>query len=163
MKKRIMVLDDDEQIRQSLLKLLQKEDYEVVLAAEGIEALDKLERQRVDLLLLDLNLPNKSGWDVFERITSTTPLLPIIIITGREKQTELAVAAGVGALMQKPLDVSLLLKTISELLQEPPETRLKRLVGIEQSTRCFQPASAASSGANPRKRAGQPPRIAPHL
>src|SRR3974390_467660 len=45
MKKRIMVLDDDEQIRQSLLKLLQKEDYEVVLAAEGIEALDKLERQ----------------------------------------------------------------------------------------------------------------------
>jgi chemosensory pili system protein ChpA (sensor histidine kinase/response regulator) len=163
MKKRIMVLDDDEQIRQSLLKLLQKEDYEVVLAAEGIEALDKLESHSVDLLLLDLNLPNKSGWDVFERITSTSPLLPIIIITGREKQSDLAVAAGVGALMQKPLDVPLLLKTISELLQETPEKRLKRLAGIEQSTRCFQPASAALSVANSRKRERQPPGIAPHL
>jgi len=145
MNKKIMVLDDDEQIRQSLLKLLRAEGYEVVLASEGMDALDKLKRQSVDLLLLDLNLPNKSGWDVFEWITSTNPLLPIIIITGREKQSELAVAAGAGALMQKPLDVPLLLKTISELLLEPPEKGLKRLVGIEQSTRCFQPASAAPS------------------
>ncbi|HVV72726.1 MAG TPA: response regulator, partial [Verrucomicrobiae bacterium] len=98
MKKRIMVLDDDDQIRRSLLKLLQTEGYEVVLAAEGVEGLEKLEHQDVDLLLLDLNLPNKSGWDVFERATSSNPLLPIIIITGREQQSRLAVAAGVGAL-----------------------------------------------------------------
>ena len=132
-----MVLDDDEQIRQSLLKLLRAEGYEVVLAAEGTEALEKFGGDHIDLLLLDLNLPNKSGWDVFERITSTTPLLPIIIITGRERQSELAVAAGVGALMQKPLDISLLLRTISELLLESPEKRLKRLAGIEQSTAAF--------------------------
>ncbi len=140
-----MVLDDDEAIRQSLRKLLQTEGYEVVQASEGTEALNKLEHHTIDLLLLDLNLPNKSGWDVFEQITSTNPLLPIIIITGREKQSGLAVAAGVGALMQKPLDVPLLLKTISELLLETPEKRLKRLVGIEQSTRCCPPASAAAS------------------
>ena len=71
-----MVLDDDEQIRQSLLKLLQSEGYEVVLAAEGTEALDKFERDTIDLLLLDLNLPNKSGWDIFERVTSTAPCFP---------------------------------------------------------------------------------------
>jgi two-component system response regulator RegX3 len=81
MNKKIMVLDDDEQIRQSLLKLLRAEGYEVVLAAKGTEALEKFDRDHVDLLLLDLNLPNQSGWDVFERITSTNPLLPIIIIT----------------------------------------------------------------------------------
>ena len=143
--KQIMVLDDDEQIRQSLLKLLQAESYEVVLASDGTEALDKLERFHVDLLLLDLNLPNKSGWDVFERVTSANPLLPIIIITGRQKQSELAVAAGVGALMQKPLDVPLLLKTISELLLESPEKRLKRLAGVEQSTRCFKPFSTGAA------------------
>ena len=140
-----MVLDDDEQIRQSLLKLLRSEGYEVVLASEGTEALDKLERHHVDLLLLDLNLPNKSGWDVFERVTSANPLLPIIIITGRQKQSELAVAAGVGALMQKPLDVPLLLKTISDLLLESTEKRLKRLAGVEQSTRCFKPSSTGAS------------------
>lgn len=161
MNKKIMVLDDDQQIRQSLLKLLRVEGYEVVLAEDGSEALDKLERQKVDLLLLDLNLPNKSGWDVFERVTSTNPLLPIIIITGREKQSELAVAAGVGALMQKPLDVPVLLRTISELFLESPAQRLKRLAGVEQSTRCFQPASTASSVANSRKR--KQTRVAPHL
>ena len=158
-----MVLDDDEQIRQSLLKLLQKEDYEVVLAAEGTEALEKLERLTIDLLLLDLNLPNKSGWDVFERATSTNPLLPIIIITGREKQFKLAIGAGVGALMQKPLDVPLLLKTISELLLEPAEKRLKRLAGIEQSTRCFQPAPAASSVPKSFRRESRDSKATHHL
>lgn len=151
MEKTILVLDDDEPIRQSLLKLLLAEGYEVVLAAEGREALETLERRSIDLLLLDLNLPNKSGWDVFERVTSTNPLLPIIIITGRQKQSELAVAAGVGALMQKPLDVPLLLKTISELLVEPVEARLKRLAGVEQTTRCFQPAPEVSSVPKPLK------------
>jgi DNA-binding response OmpR family regulator len=157
MKKRIMVLDDDEQIRQSLQKLLKAEGYEVVLAAEGVKAFDELGRNKIDLLLLDLNLPNKSGWDIFERVTSNNPLLPIIIITGRARQSELAVAAGVGALMQKPLDVPLLLKTISELLLEPPEKRLKRLAGVEQSTRCFQPAPAAASAqSSPRGRRKEP-------
>jgi len=139
-----MVLDDDAQIRQSLQKLLKAEGYEVVLVAEGEAALVELGRDKIDLLLLDLNLPNKSGWDIFERVTSNNPLLPIIIITGRAKQSEVAVAAGVGALMQKPLDVPLLLKTISELLLEPAEKRLKRLVGVEQSTRCFQPTASAT-------------------
>ncbi|HLH52356.1 MAG TPA: response regulator [Verrucomicrobiae bacterium] len=138
MRRTIMVLDDDEHIRQSLQKLLKAEGYDVVLTAEGTGALDELVRNKVDLLLLDLNLPNESGWDIFERVTSSNPLLPIIIITGKAKQKEVAVAAGVGALMQKPLDIPLLLRTISELLVEPAEMRLKRLIGAEHSTRCFQ-------------------------
>ncbi len=149
MKKRIMVLDDDEPIRQSLLKLLRAEGYEVVLAGDGSEALEKLGRNHIDLLLLDLNLPNKSGWEIFERVTSADPLLPIIVITGKHKQSEMAAAAGVGALMEKPLDIPLLLKTIAELLAELPEKRLKRLIGVEHSTRYFRSASAAPS--NPKQ------------
>ena len=61
-------------------------------------------REKIDLLLLDLNLPLKSDWDVFERVTVLNPFLPIIIITGRDKQRDLAAAAGVSALMEKPLD-----------------------------------------------------------
>jgi len=139
-----MVLDDDEQIRQSLLKLLSTEGYEAWPVADGLEALDELDRNSIDLLLLDLNLPRKSGWDVFERVTSTNPLLPIIIITGKDEQLKMAAAAGVGALMEKPLDVPLLLKTITELLAEPPDTRLKRLVGSEHSTRYFRASSSSS-------------------
>ena len=94
-------------------------------------------REKIDLLLLDLNLPLKSGWDVFERVTALNPLLPIIIITGRDKQRDPAAAAGVSALMEKPLDVPLLLRTIAELLEEPAENRLKRLAGAEHSLRYF--------------------------
>ena len=109
MKTKILVLDDDAQIRLSLSKLLKAEGYEVLLAADGSEALDRFNPAEIDLLLLDLALPMKSGWDVFERMTSINPLLPIIIITGRDGQRDLAAAAGVGALMEKPLDVPLLL------------------------------------------------------
>ena len=145
MRKRIMVLDDDKQVRESLRKLLQAEDYEVVLAADSSEALKEFGRQHIELLLLDLNLPTENGWEIFERVTSANPLLPIIIITGRAKQSEMAMAAGAGALMEKPLDIPLLLKTMAELLVEAPEERLKRLIGLDHSTRYFRPASAATA------------------
>lgn len=140
MKKRIMILDDELQVRQSLGKLLQSEGYEVVLAANGKEALERFEPEKLDLMLLDLNLPDRSGWDVFERVSFLNPLLPIIVITGKDKQYDMAAAAGVGALMEKPLDVSLLLKTIRELLVEPAEKRLKRVAGVEHSLRYWPPA-----------------------
>jgi len=139
-----MVLDDEEQIRQGLHKLLLAEGYEVVLASDGQQALDQSDPEKIDLPLLDLNLPARSGWSVFERVTSLNPLLPIIIITGRDKQQQLAAAAGAGALMEKPLDVTLLLGTIAELLAELAESRLERLAGMEDSLRYFRGRSGSS-------------------
>ena len=130
--------------RAIVVERFRAEGYEVVLAADGPEALGELDGRPIDLLLLDLKLPTRSGWDVFEQVTSANPLLPVIVITGKDKQSAMAMAAGVGALMEKPLDVSLLLKTIAELLVEHPEKRLKRLVGDDHSTRYFRPASSAS-------------------
>ena len=135
MKKTVLIVDDDDAIRESLRKLLQAEGYKVRLAANGQEGLDQFDPAHVDLLLLDLNLPAKSGWDLFERFSFINPLLPIIIITGRDNQYKLAAGAGVGALMEKPLDVPLLLQTIAALLAEPAETRLKRLVGLNKDVR----------------------------
>jgi DNA-binding NarL/FixJ family response regulator len=129
MKKRVLIVDDDASVRESAGKVLRAENYEVVTAADGQTALERFEAGGIDLLLLDLGLPIKHGWDVFERITNENPLVPIIVITGQTNQYPLAVAAGVGALMEKPLDVSQLLKTIQELLAEPAEMRLHRLCG----------------------------------
>jgi DNA-binding response OmpR family regulator len=86
MKAKILVVDDDPQIRESLFKVLRAEGHEVVLAADGPEGIEKFNTEQIDLLLLDLNLPGNSGWDVFGTLTSLNPFLPIIIITGRNNR-----------------------------------------------------------------------------
>jgi CheY-like chemotaxis protein len=80
-------------------------------------------------VLLDLNMPVKNGWDTFERLTAENPLLAVIIITARSNQFFTALSAGVGALLEKPLDFPKLLETIAKLIAEPANTRLARLVG----------------------------------
>jgi DNA-binding response OmpR family regulator len=129
MKKKVLIVDDDVAVREALEKLLLGTGYEVVLAADGQAALDLVGQHPIDLLLLDLGLPLVSGWDAFESITREHPLMPIIIITGQVNKRDAAMAAGVGALMEKPLDVSLLLETIRQLLSESQRKRLRRLCG----------------------------------
>lgn len=126
MRARILVVDDEESIREALSKVLQAENYEVLLAQTGQGAIEKYGTGRIDLLLLDLNLPGGNGWATLDWLAKVNPLLPVIIITGRADQRRLAEKSGADALMEKPLDVPLLLKTIRELLDEPMESRAER-------------------------------------
>ena len=126
MKKRVLVVDDDAAVRQSISKVLEEAGYDVATAADGEGAVIRFAPERIDLVLLDLNLPVRSGWDVFERLTTRYPLVPIIIITGMPDQYQTALAAGVSALMEKPIDAPTLLRTMGELLVEPKEERLRR-------------------------------------
>jgi DNA-binding response OmpR family regulator len=129
MRTKILLVDDDAAIRQMLGRLLADEGYAVLPAANGEEALALAAATKVDLLLLDLNLPVKNGWETFEQITCDNPVLPIIIITARPNQLFPALAAGAAALMEKPLDFPKLLQAIRTLLDEPTETRLARIAG----------------------------------
>ena len=129
MKPRLLLVDDDPTVREMIGRVLTEAGYTVMLAANGQEALDFAAATEVDLVLLDLNMPVKNGWDTFERLTTANPLLPIIIITARPNQLFQALASGVGALMEKPLDFPTLLATIRTLLDEPAEKRLARIAG----------------------------------
>jgi DNA-binding response OmpR family regulator len=129
MKPRLLLVDDDPTVREMIGRVLTEAGYLVLLAANGQEALELAAATEVDLVLLDLNMPVKNGWDTFERLTTANPLLPIIIITARPNQLFPALASGVGALMEKPLDFPTLLWTICALLDEPAEKRLARFVG----------------------------------
>ena len=126
MTKRILLVDDDRSVRESLSKILRAENYEVVLGENGQEAIEKHGAERIDLLILDLNLPLKNAWATLERLLGINSLLPVVIITGHSHQRALAETAGADALMEKPLDVPLLLQTIRELLAEPMESRAQR-------------------------------------
>src|SRR3974390_1505021 len=129
MNENLLLVDDDPGVRRMLLRVLEDEGYRVVAAANGIEAVELARQQPPDLTLLDLNLPANSGWDIFDRLTSDHPAMPVIIITARSTHLFPAFACGVGALMEKPLDLPKLLHTIRDLLDEPAEVRLRRNAG----------------------------------
>lgn len=129
MKKRILIVDDDASIRDSLKKILDDSGYEAETASNADEAAGRFDSGQTDLLLLDLHLAGQSGWDMFERLTTRHPFVPVIIITGMSGQYETALAAGAGALFEKPVEVPALLRTIEELLAEPKENRIRRLCG----------------------------------
>ena len=122
----ILVVDDERTIRESLSKVLHAENYEVLCAENGQEAIERFAEARIDLLLLDLGLRGNDGWATLEWLAQVNPLLPVVIITGRGNQREHAEMAGAYALMEKPLDVPRLLETMSELLNEPLLRRAQR-------------------------------------
>jgi len=127
--KRILVVDDDPSVREMLGRVLVGESYLVWSAGNGVEALEIAASIQIDLVLLDLNMPIKSGWDTFERLTADHPLLTVIIITARPNQLFTALGSGVGALLEKPFDFPKLLQTVSDLLAESTEIKLARMAG----------------------------------
>jgi DNA-binding response OmpR family regulator len=149
MRTKVLLVEDDESVHCALSEVLQGEGYEILHAFDGDDALLALSlSQDLGLVLLDLNLAGRNGWDTFERLTAYRPLLPIIIITARSDQHHLAEAAGVGALMEKPLNIPVLLHIIEQLLVQKPVDRLARLVGV---TPCMLHPSPEQSGSNPMK------------
>lgn len=126
--RRIMVVDDDESIRESLRKLLAGEGYQVIASANGTEAVETFRHspEAVDLLLVDLNMPRKNGWVTLNQLLEIKPSLPIFIVTGIPYQSELAAAAGVRVLVEKPIDVPELLSVIKRQLAVPPFTGEKQ-------------------------------------
>lgn len=128
-RKKILVIDDDTAVRESLMNALSYEDFQPIGAVGGDEGLRLLETEKPDLVLLDLNMPGKNGWQVFKEIVLKEPLLPVIVLTARPNQLFTSLGAGVGALIEKPFDFLKLVQAIRELINEPTEQRWARLNG----------------------------------
>jgi DNA-binding NtrC family response regulator len=111
---RILIIDDEAGIRDSLETLLSLEGFSVDMAGDGHAGLDLLTRHSYDLLLLDLALPGESGIDLLPRIKSLAPELPVIMITayGTVGNVVDAIRAGAANFVQKPWDNEKLLADI---------------------------------------------------
>jgi CheY-like chemotaxis protein len=122
---KVLVADDDESVRESLCKLLRAEGYQVTAAANGAETMETFyhEQNQIDLVLVDLNMPLKNGWATLDRLLEANPSLPVLIVTGQPNQYEMAMVAGVSALVEKPVDVQSLLQLVRELLAGPVRSR----------------------------------------
>ncbi len=125
--KHILLADDDAGVRQMLGRLLESECYSVTFAKTGREAAAKFASNPPDLVLLDLNMPDKDGWEAFGMMCDKHPLIPVIVITARPHQHAHAIELGVDALMEKPLHLPLLLETMRRLLAETEMQRTRRL------------------------------------
>jgi DNA-binding NtrC family response regulator len=111
---KILIIDDESGIRDSLETLLTLEGFRIDLAVDGRTGLDQLTRNTYDLLLLDLALPGESGIDLLPRIKALVPDLPVIMITayGTVNNVVDAIRAGASNFVQKPWDNEKLLADI---------------------------------------------------
>lgn len=127
MRKRVLVADDDTSVRESLKKVLQDSGYDVLLAENGEVAVQRITEEKIDLVLLDLEMPKMDGWDVFEGLRARCSSLPVIMITGLAAELETRLIPGLDALIEKPIEVSTLLRKIEQLLREDPINREAKL------------------------------------
>jgi len=118
MARQILVVDDEERIRQSLNGVLKDEGYEVREAKDGVQALKQIESDPPDVVLLDIWMPGMDGMETLERIKAQIPNLPVVMISGHAN-IELAVRAtklGAYDFIEKPLSLEKVLLTVNHAL-----------------------------------------------
>jgi len=123
--KTVMVVDDSVTVRRVTTRFLEREGYNTITAKDGVEALQILQDEMPDIMLLDIEMPRMDGFEVAKNIRTTQRWkhLPIIMITSRtgEKHREHALSLGVNRYLGKPYQEDQLLETIHELLDEVVE------------------------------------------
>ncbi len=155
----ILIIDDEETLSYFLKESL-REEYEVLLAPTGRRGLEEFENNPVDLVLLDLRLPDLDGLDILRYIRAGDSDIPVIVLTGHAEVASAVEAMRLGAYdyMEKPLDVGVLKERIARALEKPflperaeieemvtpevvkvgPESDRQRLVGLETIRRQLQ-------------------------
>ncbi|MDA3626009.1 response regulator transcription factor [Saccharopolyspora oryzae] len=125
---RILVVDDDRAVRESLRRSLQFNGYQVELAADGQQALDQLAASRPDAMVLDVMMPRLDGLEVARRLRSTGDDLPILVLTARDAVSDRVAGLDAGAddYLPKPFALEELLARLRALLRRasPPEAGL---------------------------------------
>jgi DNA-binding response OmpR family regulator len=120
MNPKILVADDEPNIVISLEYLLKREGYTVVIAHDGEEALQAIRREQPDLVLLDVMMPKKTGFEVCQEVRADDALqaTKILMLTAKGRDTDVAkgTALGADAYMTKPFSTRELVQKVAEML-----------------------------------------------
>lgn len=118
---KILIADDEPNIVISLDFLMRREGYEVHLARDGQEAIEAIEQYRPALVLLDVMMPHKTGFEVCEAVRARSELdgTLILMLTAKGRETDIAkgLALGANAYMTKPFSTQELTRKVAEMLQ----------------------------------------------
>lgn len=126
----VLVVDDDKNTRLLMRALLEGEHYTVTLAANGEEALDTMERNHVDLVLLDLMMPRMDGYEFTRELRTANNDLPILMVSAKQlpDDRKKGFLAGIDDFMVKPVDEEELLLRIKALLRRAKIASERRIV-----------------------------------
>jgi len=121
---RILIIDDEPVIVQMLQRFLERNGFEVTSASDGAAGLDAQRRSPADLVITDILMPGKEGFETIRELRRVSPAIKIVAISGggrNEPQTYLRFATTFGAdrAFAKPLDLGQLLMAVNELLDNP--------------------------------------------
>lgn len=122
---KILIVDDDENIRKVLMAILEDKGYDTEAVGTAREAIKKTDKKFYNLALIDIRLPDMEGIDLLMKIKDTTPRMRKIIITGYPTLQNAvdAVNRGADAYITKPFDVERVLSTISEQLKKQEQEK----------------------------------------
>lgn len=126
MSHRILIVDDDPAIRETMADLLDLKDYEVQTAENGIDGLKVCAKENINLIILDLNMPRMDGYMFMERLNEryeqrgTSKRPKILVLTAVEKNVDLGLTKNMGAdmFMNKPFKSNEFIAAVQELLGE---------------------------------------------
>ena len=124
--KKILVVDDDPEMRLALTIRLRANNYDVCVAVDGVSAVSEARKQMPDVILLDLGLPAGDGFTVLERLKALDSLahIPVIVVSGRNRAAnqDRALNAQARAFLQKPVKNAELLAMIEKVLTPTSES-----------------------------------------
>ena len=117
---KVLVVDDEEHIVMILRDSLEFSGFQVVTAYDGVEALERVDKDKPDIIVLDIGMPKLDGWEVCKRLKSNeiTAKIPIIILTAYAQTSDQRKGAQLGAdrFISKPCDLTYLVEEINTLL-----------------------------------------------
>ena len=122
---KVLIVDDDENIRNTMKTILEDEGYIIDLAATGSEAIEKTQTEAYNLGLLDIRLPDMEGVELLKLMKDATPRTRKIMVTGYPSMQNAITALNknADAYLVKPVDIEKLLKTVKEQLRLQEEER----------------------------------------
>ena len=120
MRKKVLVVEDHADSREMLEIALTREGYSVITSEDGQDGLDLAKRERPDIVISNLNMPNLDGMEMIQQLRQEPALAGVIIVVVSAVRTEnpqALINAGVNAVMSKPVELTELLQTISDAFQ----------------------------------------------
>jgi len=116
--KKILIIEDEDDLRELIKSHLESQEYEVVTANDGVIGFVKAQKERPDLIVLDIMMPNIDGRTFLTQITESDVIreIPIIIITALEEYADSPVADKVDAVFLKPFDLEAFTRKIKKIL-----------------------------------------------